>query len=206
MDYADQMARRAFFTGDRAALDFMWYLWCGADSPVCGRQIKTFARYFIPDRVSWQEPQNAYYALYNDENVCRKILAEFSLAGESCRIINGHTPIRVTHGESPLKAGGKLVVIDGGFCRAYQKTTGIAGYTLIANSHCMRLMSHQPFTNLKDARETGRDIHSQSFEFATYPAQLHVRDTDHGRHLQQRMEDLMTLLDVSRRGLIPLGK
>ena len=106
----------------------------------------------------------------------------------------------------PLKAGGKLVVIDGGFCRAYQKTTGIAGYTLIANSHCMRLMSHQPFTNLKDARETGRDIHSQSFEFATYPAQLHVRDTDHGRHLQQRMEDLMTLLDVSRRGLIPLGK
>jgi len=206
MDYADQMARRAFFTGDRAALDFMWYLWCGADSPVCGRQIKTFARYFIPDRASWQEPQNAYYALYNDENVCRKILAEFGLAGESCRIINGHTPIRVTHGESPLKAGGKLVVIDGGFCRAYQKTTGIAGYTLIANSHCMRLMSHQPFTNLKDARETGRDIHSQSFEFATYPAQLHVRDTDHGRHLQQRMEDLMTLLDVSRRGLIPLGK
>ena len=206
LDYDDQMARRAYYSGDQRALDFMWYLWGGADSPVCGRQLKTFARYFISEKEAWQEPQNAYYVCYNDEAVCRRILAEFGLTKESSRIINGHTPIRVSHGESPLKAGGKLVVIDGGFCRAYQKTTGIAGYTLIANSHGMRLMSHQPFTSLKDAQETGRDIHSQSFEFATYPHRLYVRDTDLGRQLRARVEDLMTLLTACRHGLINLQK
>ncbi len=134
------------------------------------------------------------------------ILKEFGLESPEARIINGHTPIRVTHGESPLKAGGRLVVIDGGFCRAYQKTTGIAGYTLIANSHGMRLMSHQPFTSLRDAQETGRDIHSQSFEFAAYPARLTVRDTDFGQHLAERMEDLLKLLDAIRQGAITLQK
>ena len=206
MDYCDETARRAFFVGERNDLDFMWYLWCGEDSPVCGRRIKTFARCFIPDEEAWQEPRNAYYTLYNDEAVCRRVLAEFGLTDDSCRIINGHTPIRVTHGESPLKAGGRLIVIDGGFCRAYQKTTGIAGYTLIANSHGMRLMSHQPFTSLKDAQETGRDIHSQSFEFATWPSRMFVRDTDLGRKLRERLEELLTLLDASRQGLITLGE
>ena len=206
MDYADQVARRAFYTGDRLALDTMWYLWCGTDSPVCGRQIKTFARVFIPDERAWQEPRNPYYDWYNDENKCAEILAEFGLDAPDAHIINGHTPIRVTHGESPLEAGGRLVVIDGGFCRAYQKTTGIAGYTLIANSHGMRLMSHQPFTTLKDARETGRDIHSQSFEFAAYPTRKYVRDTDRGRQLQERMEDLLRLLEACRAGVINLQR
>lgn len=206
MDYADQMARRAFFSRDWKALDFMWYLWGGADSPVCGRQLKTFARYFIADEAAWQEPRNDYYVCYNDEEVCRRILAAFGLTGENSRIINGHTPIRVIRGESPLKAGGRLIVIDGGFCRAYQKTTGIAGYTLIANSHGMRLMSHQPFTTLKDARETGRDIHSQPFEFATYPSRVYIRDTDYGRQLQERVADLTELLQAIRRGEISLGK
>ncbi len=204
LDYADQTARRAFYTGDRDALDFMWYLWCGTDSPVCGRQVKTFARTFIPDEQAWTEPRNPYYTWYNSGEKCREILAEFGLTGEISRIINGHTPVRVTHGESPLKAGGKLVVIDGGFCRAYQKTTGIAGYTLIANSHGMRLMSHQPFTTLRDAREKGRDIHSQSFEFATYPKRRYVRDTDYGRLLQERMDDLLLLLEACRSGLVSL--
>ena len=204
MDYADGMARRAFFSRNREALDFMWYLWGGADSPVCGRQLKTFARYFIPDEDAWQEPRNAYYVHYNHEETCRRILEAFGLTGEGCRIINGHTPIRVTHGESPLKAGGRLIVIDGGFCRAYQKTTGIAGYTLIANSHCMRLMSHQPFTSLKDAWETGRDIHSQSFQFAAYPAQMYVRDTDSGQQLSERVSDLKALLAAIGRGEISL--
>lgn len=206
MDYADRMARRAFFSRDLKALDFMWYLWGGADSPVCGRQLKTFARYFIPDQTTWQEPQNPYYVYYNQEETCRRILAAFGLTGEACRIINGHTPIRVTHGESPLKAGGRLIVIDGGFCRAYQKTTGIAGYTLIANSHCLRLMSHQPFTTLKDAWETGRDIHSQSFQFATYPVQMYVRDTDNGQLLAERVSDLKALLAAINQGKISLGK
>ncbi len=206
MDYADQTARRAFYSGDRDALDFMWYLWCGTDSPVCGRQVKTFARTFIPDERAWTEPRNAYYTLYNSEDKCREILAEFGLTSEVSRIVNGHTPIRVTHGESPLKGGGKLVVIDGGFCRAYQKTTGIAGYTLIANSHGMRLMSHQPFTTLRDAREKGRDIHSQSFEFAAYPQRRYVRDTDYGKQLQERMNDLLLLLDACRNGTVSLQK
>ena len=206
MDYADQVARRAFYTGDQEALDFMWYLWCGTDSPVCGRQIKTFARAYIPDERAWQEPRNPYYEWYNQEETCRRILSAFGLTDSESRIINGHTPVRVTHGESPLKAGGRLVVIDGGFCRAYQKTTGIAGYTLIANSHGMRLMSHQPFTTLRDAQETGRDIHSQSFEFTAYPRRKYVADTDHGKVLKERMDDLLMLLEACRAGRINLQK
>ena len=205
MDYCDRVARQAFQRGDRYALDFMWYLWCGTDSPVCGRNVKTFARAFIADESAWHEPRNPYYTWYNEEEKCREILAEFGLTGEDCRIVNGHTPVRVSHGESPLKAGGRLVVIDGGFCRAYQKTTGIAGYTLIANSHGMRLMSHQPFTSLKDAQKNGTDIHSQSYEFAAYPRRRYNRDTDHGKVLRERMDDLVELLDVVGQGLITLG-
>ena len=205
MDYCDRVARQDFHQGDRYALDFMWYLWCGTDSPVCGRNVKTFARAFIADENAWHEPRNPYYTWYNEEEKCREILAEFGLTGEDCRIVNGHTPVRVSHGESPLKAGGRLVVIDGGFCRAYQKTTGIAGYTLIANSHGMRLMSHQPFTSLKDAQKNGTDIHSQSYEFAAYPKRRYNRDTDHGKVLRERMDDLVELLDVVGQGLITLG-
>ncbi|MGN0745851.1 MAG: fructose-1,6-bisphosphatase [Aristaeellaceae bacterium] len=206
MDYADRTARRAYYQGDQAALDFMWYLWCGDDSPLCGRHIQTFARFFVADEDAWKEPRNPYYRHYNDEQVCTRILAEFGLTDPESRIINGHTPIRVTHGESPLKAGGKLIVIDGGFCRAYQKTTGIAGYTLIANSHGMRLMSHQPFTDLQDALSSGRDIHSQSFQFAAYPRRLRIRDTDQGKRLQERVEDLKDLLAACRAGVVNLKK
>ena len=205
MDYCDRVARQAFHQGDRYSLDFMWYLWCGTDSPVCGRNVKTFARAFIADESAWHEPRNPYYTWYNEEEKCREILAKFGLTGEDCRIVNGHTPVRVSHGESPLKAGGRLVVIDGGFCRAYQKTTGIAGYTLIANSHGMRLMSHQPFTSLKDAQRNGTDIHSQSYEFAAYPKRRYNRDTDHGKVLRERMDDLVELLNVVGQGLITLG-
>ena len=206
MDYADQTARKAYFSEDREALDFMWYLWCGTDSPLCGRKITTFARVFIADPSAWKEPQNPYYDWYNSESKCREILSEFGLTEETSCIVNGHTPIRVTHGESPLKAGGKLVVIDGGFCKAYQKTTGIAGYTLISNSHGMRLMSHQPFTTLQDARETGRDIHSQSFEFAAFSKRKYVSDTDYGKVLTERMSDLMQLLEAYRSGVIKQQK
>ena len=206
MDYADRTARRAFYTGDQASLDFMWYLWCGTDSPVCGRKIKTFARAFIPDERAWHEPRNPYYKWYNSESKCVEILQEFGLTEETSCIVNGHTPIRVTHGESPLKAGGKLVVIDGGFCKAYQKTTGIAGYTLISNSHGMRLMSHQPFTTLQDAQETGRDIHSQSYEFKTFARRKYAVDTERGRLLKERMNDLLQLLDACRSGIITLQK
>lgn len=206
MDYADAMARKAYYGGRQEALDFMWYLWCGDDSPLCGRKIKTFARFFIADEEAWKEPRNPYYDYYNDEAVCRRILAAFGLTSAQSRIINGHTPIRVTHGESPLKAGGKLIVIDGGFCRAYQKTTGIAGYTLIGNSHGMRIMSHQPFTTLSDALAENRDIRSQSFQFATYRHRRLVKDTDNGRRLQERIDDLKDLLAACRSGVVNLQK
>lgn len=205
MDRMDAIARRAFFEGERTALDFMWYLWCGEDSPLCGRRLTTFARYFIEDKAAWYEPRNAYYVHCNHEETCVRILEEFGLTDPESRIINGHTPIRVTHGESPLKAGGKLVVIDGGFCRAYQKTTGIAGYTLIANSHGMRLMSHQPFTTLQDALTSGRDIHSQSMEFYTYTHRQRISDTDHGQRLQERVEDLKALLEAYSAGVVRLA-
>ncbi|MBQ7454968.1 MAG: fructose-1,6-bisphosphatase [Clostridia bacterium] len=202
MDHADQVARRAFYKGDQPALDFMWYLWCGTDSPVCGRQIKTFARAFVPDERAWHEPRNPYYAWYDSEEKCREILAEFGLTAPEARIVNGHTPIRVKMGESPLKANGRLIVIDGGFCRAYQKTTGIAGYTLVANSHGLRLISHQPFTTLRDAQETGRDIHSRTCDFAPFPQQKFVSDTDSGRLLRERMDDLLRLLEAYRSGAL----
>ncbi len=204
MDREDAIARRAFYEGDQVALDFMWYLWCGDDSPLCGRHITTFARFFVPEEEAWKEPRNAYYLHCNQEESCVRILEEFGLTGSDSRIINGHTPIRVTHGESPLKAGGRLVVIDGGFCRAYQKTTGIAGYTLIANSHGMRLMSHQPFTTIEDALSSGRDIHSQSLEFYTYSHRQRVIDTDAGKRMRERVEDLKDLLKACNAGEIHL--
>ena len=204
MDREDSIARRAFYEGDQQALDFMWYLWCGDDSPLCGRKITTFARYFVPDEAAWHEPRNPYYRYCNEEEHCLRILGEFGMEGEECRIINGHTPIRVSHGESPIKARGRLIVIDGGFCKAYQKTTGIAGYTLIANSHGMRLMSHQSFSTIKDALTSGRDIHSESFEFYTYAHRLHIRDTDEGARFQERMDDLRALLEAITAGDIHL--
>ncbi len=205
MDYADMMARRAFHEGDQKALDFMWYLWCGDDSPLCGRHVTTFARFFVQDKEAWHEPRNPYYVYCNNEKDCLRILAAFGL-NETGHIINGHTPIRVIRGESPLKAGGRLIVIDGGFCRAYQKTTGIAGYTLISNSHGMRLMSHQPFSTFEEALNDGRDIRSQSLSFVTYPNRLHIRDTDNGKRLQERVEDLKALLSAVRDGLVNLQK
>lgn len=206
MDYADAMARNAYYNGTQEARDFMWYLWCGDDSPLCGRRMQTFARFFIPDQEAWKEPRNAYYRCCNDESVCREILAMFGLEPGRSRIVNGHTPIKVSRGESPVKANGRLVVIDGGFCKAYQKTTGIAGYTLIANSHGLRIMSHQPFTTLEDALASNRDIRSQSFEFEPYHHRRYVKDTDNGKRMAERIADLKDLLAAYRAGLVNLGK
>jgi len=202
MDYADAMARKAFYSNREDAVDFMWYLWCGDDSPVCGRTMKTFARFFIEDREAWKEPQDPYYDYCNNADYCLRILEDFEMNPLRSRIINGHTPIRVSHGESPIKANGKLIVIDGGFCKAYQKTTGIAGYTLIANSHGMRMMSHQPFTTLSDALNRNTDIQSQSFEFVVYQHRRMVRDTDNGRRLQERIDDLKDLLIACKTGQV----
>ena len=204
MDYADMAARRAFFSEDppQRYLDFMWYLWCGSNSPLSGRVVKTFERTFIEDKSTWEEPKNPYYESQSSEPVCRMMLREFGLYSENSHIINGHTPVHVNQGENPLKAHGRLIVIDGGFCKAYQKTTGIAGYTLIFNSHGMRLKSHQPFSGMEAALEENMDIDSESQQVVTFPKRVMVADTDTGERLKEQIADLEDLLTAYREGWI----
>lgn len=201
MDRADRMARRAFYHHDQDAMDFMWYLWCGEFSPLCGRKTTTFAHIYLTDPDALHEPRNPYYRLSQQPENCLRILREFDLPEEG-HIINGHTPVRVSKGESPVKADGRLFVIDGGFCRAIQKKTGIAGYTLISNSHGLRLMCHEPFTSLEDALEGNHDIHSESTTVETYPVRQYVRDTDEGRAMAEEIADLEALLEAYRTGMV----
>ena len=203
MDYCDKMARRAFYDkGNQSAKDFMWYLWWGKKSPLFGRDGKTFERAFINDESTWVEAKNPYYAFYQEEKTIDMILHEFGLYSELSHIINGHTPVKVSQGETPLKANGRLLVIDGGFCRAYQKTTGIAGYTLIYNSHGMNLRTHEPFESVEKVLSENMDIHSSSEQFETEPYRIMIRDTDNGRRIQARIDDLKVLLQCYRQGLV----
>ncbi|MCD8090829.1 MAG: fructose-1,6-bisphosphatase [Clostridiales bacterium] len=202
MDYADHTARRAYVSGERSALDFMWYLWTGSKSPLCGRIIKTFERMMVKDKSTWEEPQDNYYTYYNSEATCSMILREFGLFEPTSHIINGHTPVKVIKGESPIKGNGKLIIIDGGFCRAYQKTTGIAGYTLIFNSHGIRLMSHHPFKSRESAIAENKDILSVSERIETINHRVMVSDTDSGKKIRQQIADLTELLAAYRSGTI----
>jgi fructose-1,6-bisphosphatase-3 len=146
MDRADRIARNACFGrgAEKAeALDAMWYLWCGRFSPLFGRdKMTTFERRLVADKTTWTEAKNPYYRLIDSEAACAGVLDEFELSGEISHIVNGHVPVRAAKGESPVKGGGKLIMIDGGFCKAYQPQTGIAGYTLIYNSWGLRLSAH----------------------------------------------------------------
>ena len=162
----------------------------------------TFERRFIKDESSWSEPKNAYYTHYNDSAVCEMLLAEFGLTGEHCHIINGHVPVKAKKGESPIKGGGKLVVIDGGFCRAYQSTSGIAGYTLIFNSRTFRIVSHQPFEGRQKAIHQNHDIANESRIFERMENRMKVSMTDQGRELSARVEDLTMLLEAYRSGAV----
>ena len=208
LDYADLTARRAYYSkpGSKErqfGMDFLWWLWAGRNSPIFGRdRMTTFERRFIKDEDTWTEPKNAYYRLYNDPQVCDRILKEFGLEGEHCHIINGHIPVKSKKGESPIKGGGKLLVIDGGFCKAYQKTTGIAGYTLIYNSNCLRLVSHEPFAGRADAIRGNRDIASTSVIFERMEHRMKIAETDVGRQLQEQIDDLMSLVAAFRSGAI----
>jgi len=207
MDHHERMARRAYFDRAPDAVDFMWYLWCGERSPLCGRSIKTFERAFVNCPEAWQEPMNPYYRHINDEAVCRRILSAFGLDSPEAHIINGHTPIHVSSGESPVKANGRLIVIDGGFCKAYQKATGIAGYTLISNSHGLRIVAHQPFSSLTRVLDANDDIHSDSQILWQNRRRCLVADTDNGRQIQQRIRTLEELLNAYRSGLLtPRGE
>jgi fructose-1,6-bisphosphatase-3 len=162
----------------------------------------TFERYYTTDKAIQEEKMNPYYDLRYGEETADKILQEFGLDPDTCHIINGHVPVKVSKGESPLKAGGKLLVIDGGFSKAYQKQTGIAGYTLIYNSYGLMLAAHEPFESTQKAIEEEADIHSQTQILEQTTSRKFVRDTDQGRVIQQRIDELTALLDAFRAGII----
>lgn len=208
LDYADRVARRAYYnkpgSPDRQqGMDFLWWLWAGRNSPIFGRdRMTTFERRFIADTSTHVEAKNAYYTLYNDPAVCEDILKEFGLEGPHCHIINGHVPVKSKKGESPVKGGGKLVVIDGGFCKAYQKTTGIAGYTLIYNSACFRLVAHEPFVGRAAAIRKNYDIASTTQVFERLESRAMILQTDIGRKLQGQIDELIDLVAAFRSGAI----
>ena len=203
-DTADEVARLVFFDDEKnlLGLDFMWYLWCSPLSPLCGRKLKTFERAFTDNKSAWHEEKNPYYHFYHEEFSCEKILEEFGMDPHRAHIINGHTPVRTVKGELPIRAGGKLLVIDGGFCEKYHDTTGIAGYTLIYNSHGLRLKTHRPFCSVEEALRENQDIISESEILETRKHRVMVADTDDGKKIQALIKDLQELLYLYRCGTI----
>lgn len=199
LDYAERIVRKVRKgEAGQDGLDFMWYLWTGKKSPLCGRNIKTFERTFIQDKTAWKEPTDPYYKFYHTEKICNMILREFGLFSPLSHIINGHTPVKTVEGEEPVRANGKLIVIDGGFSQAYHKTTGIAGYTLIYNSHGMRIKAHQPFESVEKVLEENKDIESTSTMFETEADRIMVGDTDEGKEIKEEIQMLKKLLEVYR--------
>lgn len=208
MDYADRTARKAYYdkpgTAERIfGMDFLWWLWTGRNSPVFGRdRMTTFERCFIEDPAVHAEPKNPYYTLYSNSDACEMLLNEFGLHGEHCHIINGHVPVKVKKGESPIKGGGKLLVIDGGFSRAYQPTSGIAGYTLVFTSRNYRIVSHQPFAGRREALKYNRDIDNESIVFEWLDERMKVAQTDEGIDLRAQVDDLTRLIEAYRSGAV----
>ena len=208
LDAIDTQARQAYYykpgTPERKlGMDLLWFLWAGRNSPIFGRdRMTTFERRFIADESAWAEPKNAYYTLYEDPAVCDFILKEFGLEGPHCHIINGHVPVKARKGESPIKGGGKLIVIDGGFCKAYQPTSGITGYTLIHNSHSYRIVAHQPFAGREKAIRENFDISSSTEIFERMETRRKIAETDLGREIEERIADLRLLLDAYRDGVV----
>nr|NQU89279.1 fructose-1,6-bisphosphatase [Bacteroidota bacterium] len=204
----DILARKAYFTRndktpDLDARDYMWYLWCGPKSPLFGKtRMATFERYFITDRETHNEGKNAYFVLNNKEEVCIKILEEFGLDPSTSHIVNGHVPVKVKKGESPIKANGKLLVIDGGMSKAYQSVTGISGYTLIYNSYGLIMVAHETFESTRKAIEEESDILSNITYLEANPRRKTVADTDDGTGLGNQISDLEMLLAAYRRGLV----
>ena len=208
MDAVDSYIRKAYFGNEGAekdyATDLIYYLWSGEWSPLFGKErMTTFERQFILDKTTHEEPKIPYYKLIENEDMVRRIFDEFGLDWEHGKIVSGHVPVKRKKGESPIKCGGKLLIIDGGFSRAYQSTTGIAGYTLTYNSHGMKLVEHEPFTSTEDAIRTGNDIHSETQLIDRFEDRVTVGDTDNGQKLKQNIIDLMYLLQAYRGGEIP---
>lgn len=210
LDYCDRKVRKGYYgkrddKGKEEAVDFFWYLWCGKSSPLFGKnEITTFERYFL-DKTNKElvhESMNPYFKYHENEEYCIKVLKEFGLDSNKSVIINGHVPVKIIKGEKPVKANGKLIIIDGGICKAYQAQTGMAGYTLIYNSWGMRLVAHQPFTTLDEAVKMNKDV-IHSVEMLT-PVQdrIMVKDTDQGKRINKRVDELLDLLKCYEEGII----
>ncbi|MFK5856091.1 MAG: fructose-1,6-bisphosphatase [Bacteroidota bacterium] len=208
-DYFDRVARKAYFNRSlkreqNTILDYMWYLWCGPMSPLFGKmKMATFERYYIEDKETHSEGRNAYYNLaLKDEKYCDKILVEFRLDPKTSHIVNGHVPVKVKKGESPIKANGKLFVIDGGMSIPYQSVTGVSGYTLIYNSFGLVLVEHKEFESKDRAIKEEKDIISKRVFIETNAKRKDVGDTDAGDELKLQIEDLKMLLAAFKKGLI----
>ena len=210
-DYCDRRARQGYSAppGSPARLagqDFLWYLWCGAKSPLFGRSaMTTFERLYIADPAAHREIKDPYYKHIAALDTAERILREFGLAGAGCHIVNGHVPVRAIEGESPIKGGGRLIIIDGGFCRAYHQRTGIAGYTLVYNSRGLILRTHQPCESAEKAIHEDEDIASKSEYIYTAPQRILVRDTDEGGRKQALIRDLCALVEAYQTGVLPQG-
>ena len=203
------MVMRSAFNDDADAADrefardYYWYLWCGPDSPLFDKsKMATFERYFLVDPATHKEEKGHYYTLRDSEQVCDMILDAFKVGGEHRHIINGHVPVRINKGETPIRANGKLMVIDGGFAKAYHGTTGIAGYTLVYHSRGLQLVQHEPFTSAAEAISTGTDIVSTTQIVELSQKRMRVRDTDKGKELLSQIDELTELLYAYRNGII----
>ena len=207
MEHIENVAHKAYF-GDsngknQEAIDYMWYFWCGPKSPLFGKdKAATFERYFLNEKELHKENKNPYYEEINKEEICNKILENFGVSIEEGHIINGHIPVKVKDGESPIRAKGKLIVIDGGFSKAYQSTTGIAGYTLTYNSNGLVLAVNEPFESKQKAIEYGSDIKSEIILQENVEKRKSVRDTDIGEKLSGEIVDLKKLLIAYREGIL----
>lgn len=211
LDYIDKIARLGFFSDLNSVereygKDFLWYLWCGETSPIfCKDAMKTFERYFIDDKELHKENKNPFYNLALKEEVCDEIFSEFNIDKKNGHIICGHIPVKFKSGESPIKANGKLLIIDGGLSKSYQKTTGIAGYTLIYNSYGLMLAEHEPFNSKLDAIDKETDLHSSKLVVEKVERKK-IKDTDIGQELLEQIKDLQKLLECYKQGIIKAKK
>ena len=206
-DILEYHARKGFYSSDAEekafGCDILWYIWTGPNSPVFGKdKMTTFERYFIADPETHKEKKNSYYKLLDNEEVVGRIMKEFGLDPLYSHIVNGHVPVEVKKGATPIRCGGKLLVIDGGFSKAYQGKTGIAGYTLVSNSHGMRLVAHKPFESAENAVKTEADIFSDEITVEVFPMRRRVADTDIGAEIRDQIYQLEELLKAYKDGLI----
>ncbi|MBQ9684922.1 MAG: fructose-1,6-bisphosphatase [Oscillospiraceae bacterium] len=210
-DRCEELVRQGRYSKDhekkKRGADFMWYLWCGSKSPVFGKdKMATFERYFIADKKTHKETSDPYFTLAYTREGTDRLLAEFGIDDPDAVIINGHIPVKIKKGENPIKVEGRLVLIDGGMSKAYQSVTGIAGYTLVSNSHQMYLSEHEPFASMEESVRTNRDMESQYIPVKTYPERVKIADTDDGREIISQIEDLEKLLEAYRSGAVKQGR